>query len=168
MAQLIDGIILGVLSAILLLVYSGGKIYSVWISPLVPMYLIHSAPGYLASSTDWWWGGMYYTISMKYVADIHLSYPSAVHWLLYACYYTIFHSLLGQTPGKMLKGLVLLNEEGRFISAGKAFLRWAAYLISLLPLGWGIWSSQWDEYRQTWHDKISHTTVRQFVRCDIN
>ncbi|OPX34834.1 hypothetical protein B1H10_02630, partial [candidate division KSB1 bacterium 4484_188] len=54
MAQLIDGIILGVLSAILLLVFSGGKIYSVWISPLVPMYLIHSAPGYLASSTDWW------------------------------------------------------------------------------------------------------------------
>lgn len=166
MAQLIDGIILGVLSALLLLVFSGGKIYSVWISPFIPVYLVHTVPGYVASASDWWWGGMYHTISIRFLADIHLSYPSAVHWLIYACYYGIFHNVWGQTPGKMLKGLVVLDEDGRFISAGKAFLRWVFYLGSLLPLGFGFWSGQFTGTNQTWHDRIAHTTVWQFVRFE--
>ena len=39
-AQLIDGIILGVLSGVLLALLSRGQVFAVWISPMIPFYLL--------------------------------------------------------------------------------------------------------------------------------
>ncbi len=163
MAQLIDGIILGVITGLVLAIASGGKLYSVWISPMLPVYLVQVAPDFVSSAGDWWWGGRFVTISLPLLADFHLTYPAPLLYLIYALYYTLFHSLYGQTPGKMLKGLVVLNARNRFLPLSGAFLRWAGYLISLLPLGLGFWTSAFHSQNRTWHDRMTGSTVWRFL-----
>lgn len=163
MAQLIDGIILGICIGLLLVVYSKGKLFSLWISPLVPVYLVQTVPGYLPDPSNWWWGGYYVAVSLPVLADVQLSYPSALQWLFYGLYYGIFHTLYGQTPGKMMKGLVVLTGAGQIPSLRQSVLRWLSYVISFLPLGLGFWLSALHPRKQTWHDRLSDTEVLKFL-----
>jgi uncharacterized RDD family membrane protein YckC len=162
-AQLIDGIILGVLIGILLMVISRGKIYAVWISPIIPVFLIQHVEGLVPSISDWWWGGYHFTISLKYIADIHLAFPSPLQWILYIFYYTFFHAAYGQTPGKMIKGLVVLTEKKAGLSAGKSLLRWFCYLVSILPVGFGFWMMLISRRKVCLHDLLARTRVYRFM-----
>ena len=163
MAQLIDGIVLGIITGLLLALFSRGRIYSLWISPILPVYLVQAAPDCLSAAKDWWWGGRFITISPPLLSDFHLSYPAPLLWVIYAAYYSLFHSFYGQTPGKMLKGLVVLDARNRFLSLPAAFLRWTGYLVSLLPLGLGFWSSVFHSRGLTWHDRMTGTSVWRFL-----
>lgn len=163
MAQLIDGILLGILTGLILAIISGGKLFSLWISPMVPLYFVQKTAGFTSDPASWWWGGYFITIRLPILADIQLLCPAPLHWLIYGIYYGYFHSQFGQTPGKMMKGLVMLTREGKRISAKKSLLRWLLYLVSALPLGLGFWWLAFREDNLTWHDHIAKTQVLQFV-----
>ncbi len=162
MAQLIDGIILGVLTGTILALFSRGRLFSVWISPVFPLYLLQKAGEFPSEAVNWWWGGYYVTLSLPYVVKVHFSYPAPLQWVIYASYYSFFHRGWGQTPGKMLKGLVVMSESHQKIKWSSAILRWFYYLLSALPLGWGFWSIGFDPSRKGWHDQLAGTRVWRF------
>jgi uncharacterized RDD family membrane protein YckC len=79
--------------------------------------------------------------------------------LLSMTYFTYFHGTIGQTPGKKLLGLKVIEIKGNEMTLGLAFLRWVGYLLSKLPLFLGfIWIAL-DGRKQGWHDKIAGTCV---------
>ena len=74
-------------------------------------------------------------------------------------YYTYFHGHAGQTIGKMLCGLKVVNIQGEVIGYRRAFLRWMGYVISSLIFYLGFFWIAIDQNRQGWHDKIAKTYV---------
>jgi len=162
-AQLIDGILLGIFSGLYFYVASGGKFYSLWVSPFFPCYLLQFTEPFLPSVSDWWWGGYFITFSPPGVAELHLAIPSPILIIVYATYYTFFHYYFGQTPGKMLKGLVVLTDQNQKLNGNQSFQRWLLYLLSLLPLGAGFWPILRSSSAPCWHDHLVGTKVWRFV-----
>jgi len=74
-------------------------------------------------------------------------------------YFTWFHGVNGQTPGKMLLRLRVITASGEPITPGTAFLRWTGYLISGLFFFLGFFWIAIDRRKQGWHDKIALTLV---------
>ncbi len=74
-------------------------------------------------------------------------------------YFTWFHGVNGQTPGKMLLRLRVIAASGEPITRGTAFLRWTGYLISGLFFFLGFFWIAIDRRKQGWHDKIAMTLV---------
>jgi uncharacterized RDD family membrane protein YckC len=74
-------------------------------------------------------------------------------------YFTWFHGVNGQTPGKMLLRLRVIQASGEPVTPGTAFLRWAACLISGLVFWLGFFWIALDSRKQGWHDKIAMTFV---------
>jgi uncharacterized RDD family membrane protein YckC len=71
-----------------------------------------------------------------------------------------FWVLAGATPGKFLTGCeIRCVATGRRPGPLRAALRYAAYLLSILPLGLGFFWIAWDRRKQGWHDKIAGTVV---------
>ena len=71
-----------------------------------------------------------------------------------------FWVLAGATPGKFLTGCeIRCVATGRRPGPLRATLRYAAYLLSILPLGLGFFWIVWDRRKQGWHDKIAGTVV---------
>jgi uncharacterized RDD family membrane protein YckC len=74
-------------------------------------------------------------------------------------YFTWFHGAAGQTPGKMLLGLRVIQTSGVRMTFGVAFLRCVGYLISGLFFWLGFLWIAFDGRKQGWHDKIAATLV---------
>ena len=74
-------------------------------------------------------------------------------------YFTLFHGFGGQTPGKKLLGLRVVQSSGKPMTPGLAFLRWVGYIISQIPLCLGFIWIAFDGRKQGWHDKIAATCV---------
>lgn len=70
-----------------------------------------------------------------------------------------FWSRSGRTLGMQSWRLQLEDDNGQVPSVGRASLRFAAALLSWLPLGLGFIWQLWDSQRLTWHDRISKTRV---------
>ncbi len=95
-------------------------------------------------------------------ADILLDLAAPYFVLLFTLcfgYFTLFHYLVGQTPGKMLKGLRVENPSGEPPSLAQAFLRSTGGLVMLLPAGLGIFSVMTDRGRRGWNDRLANTRV---------
>ncbi len=74
-------------------------------------------------------------------------------------YFTYFHGITGQTPGKMAMSLKVMQVSGDEMTPGIAFLRWVGYLVSSFCFCLGyIWVA-FDPRKQGWHDKIAGTVV---------
>ncbi len=168
MAQLIDGVILSFFANFVFLVFSDGEVYSVWVSPMIPIYILQTVPGYIINPSDWYWGGYYSTISLPIINPVHISYLSPILWLVYIVYYVFFHSHYGQTPGKMMKGIVVLNHRKKILNESTALFRWFGYIVSIIPLGLGIWSIAKNKRKKGWHDNISNTGVWRFTTYRSN
>ena len=78
-------------------------------------------------------------------------------------YFTWFHGSVGQTPGKMLLGLRVIQASGEKMTFGLAFLRWVGTLVSALFLWLGYLWIAVDWRKQGWHDKIAATLVVRAV-----
>ena len=66
----------------------------------------------------------------------------------------------GGTPGKLLMGCHVIDlATGKYLTPGKALLRYLAYFVSALPLGLGFFWIIWDKRKQGFHDKIAKTVV---------
>jgi uncharacterized RDD family membrane protein YckC len=75
-------------------------------------------------------------------------------------YYTLFTGLKGQTPGKMLVGIKVVDERGQPPGIGRAALREIpGKFLSGIVLYLGFVWVAWDEKKQGWHDKLAHTHV---------
>jgi uncharacterized RDD family membrane protein YckC len=73
-------------------------------------------------------------------------------------YFTWFHGTTGQTPGKRLLGLRVVQESGGSIGFGR-LPPWVGYIISALPMLMGFLWAGADRRKQGWHDKIAGTVV---------
>jgi uncharacterized RDD family membrane protein YckC len=167
-AQLIDSIFLSVVCSMIIFQFSSGKIYSLWVAPIVTQFLLEVGKDVQADSANFWWGGHFFSIHLPYGKDIFLHYPAPLLWLVYCLYYTLFTIFTKQTPGKMMKRLVVLPEKVELnssqipISPIKSFLRWGMYYLSLAPVGLGFWWGSFSSNKQTWHDRICKTQVYYF------
>lgn len=74
-------------------------------------------------------------------------------------YFTIFHATTGQTLGKLLFRLKVVNLDGGELGYGQSFLRFSGYLLSALPLGLGFIWAVLDPKKLTWHDRLAGTYV---------
>jgi uncharacterized RDD family membrane protein YckC len=69
-----------------------------------------------------------------------------------------FWVLAGQTPGKRLMGVLVVQTNGERLKLGRALLRWLGYWVSgILFLGF-LWVLL-DSRRQGFHDKLARTLV---------
>ncbi|MBN1140520.1 MAG: RDD family protein [Deltaproteobacteria bacterium] len=92
------------------------------------------------------------------MADLLIPYFYLFFFLCFG-YFTLFHFVSGQTPGKMLCRLRVEDEEGESLDVAQAFLRSAAGLLSLLALGAGYWAILWDSRGRGWNDRLAGTRV---------
>lgn len=74
-------------------------------------------------------------------------------------YFTLFHYLSGQTPGKMLFDVRVEGEEHASITLAQSFLRCVGGLISLLPAGLGFLSIVLNEEQRGWNDQLAGCQV---------
>ena len=75
-------------------------------------------------------------------------------------YYGYFWSKDGQSPGKKLLGVMVVQKDGRSMSFVKAGLRGTlGYWISGLIFGLGFIWAIFDADNETWHDMIFGTRV---------
>ncbi len=80
--------------------------------------------------------------------------------VLWSMYFVGFTANCGQTPGKRIMGLRVVNEDGTPVDWSVASNRFfIGYSISLLPLGLGFYWALVDKNNQAWHDKIAGTLV---------
>jgi uncharacterized RDD family membrane protein YckC len=79
--------------------------------------------------------------------------------IINAVYFTYFHGISGQTPGKRMLGLRVVQAGGAPMTPEIAFLRWVGYIISKVPLFLGFIWAAFDGSKQGWHDKIAGTCV---------
>jgi uncharacterized RDD family membrane protein YckC len=70
---------------------------------------------------------------------------------------------LGQTPGKHLRGIQVVKDDGSALSISDAVVRWLGRILDTivcgLPIGY-VWALFDDEDR-TWHDLVASTRVKQ-------
>jgi uncharacterized RDD family membrane protein YckC len=74
-------------------------------------------------------------------------------------YFTYFHGTIGQTFGKMIFGIRVIQSTGEKMTLGIGFLRWAGYSISTIVFCLGFVWIAFDGKKQGWHDKIAGTVV---------
>ena len=75
-------------------------------------------------------------------------------------YYVSFTAWRGQTIGKMLLEIKVLDERGNIPGIGKAFIREVIgkFISGIVLLIGYIWAA-FDSRKQAWHDKIAGTYV---------
>ena len=79
--------------------------------------------------------------------------------ILHAVYFVVFVGGCGQTPGKMLCGIVVVSRQRAAVGYGRAFLRWIGYGLALLPFGLGFLGVLLTAERRGLHDWIAGTRV---------
>lgn len=79
--------------------------------------------------------------------------------ILSLVYYIGYWSTSGQTIGKTMLGLKVVDQTGSPLSTAKAVLRYLGYLISAAIFSLGFIWIAFDQKRQGWHDKIAGTYV---------
>ena len=81
----------------------------------------------------------------------------ALAWVLSAVYFVGFIGACGQTPAKMLLGVVVVRRDGRRAGYARAFVRWIGYGIGFLTLGLGFLIAVFGHERRGVHDLLSGT-----------
>lgn len=75
-------------------------------------------------------------------------------------YLILFTGLKGQTPGKMVAGIIVVDDEGHVPGVAVAIPReMVGRLVASAALGLGLAWISLDPKRQGWHDKIAGTYV---------
>jgi len=74
-------------------------------------------------------------------------------------YYVYLHGAFGQTCGKMVLKIRVLNEDGSPLDYRRAFLRWLGYILCDLTLNFGYLWAAFDPRKQGLHDKVCRTVV---------
>jgi len=78
-----------------------------------------------------------------------------------ACYEAFFIHRMGATPGKLIFKLKVVRPDGGRITLGRAFGRYFAKLLSSFTLLIGFIIAAFDDQKRTLHDRIADTRVIQ-------
>jgi uncharacterized RDD family membrane protein YckC len=101
-----------------------------------------------------------------FVASPASGLPFFVLWTLLliagVAYATVMTSMTGQTFGKQVVGIIVLQPDGHILDWRTAALREMAAVLSAAPFGLGFLWMLWDKRRETWHDKIARTQSFQW------
>ncbi len=76
-----------------------------------------------------------------------------------AAYFIYFIGKSGQTPGKKLCKIRVVNADGSSVTYGKATGRFFGYILSSLILSIGFLMAAWDEEKRALHDRLCNTRV---------
>ena len=142
-ASFIDGIVVGIIALIILMVTVG---------PTWLLMLPYLSQNHMTGNPQ--------------LEAIPASFPLALFMgvslsvVLPVLYFIIMWGRKGATLGKMAMGIRIVRTDGSDISYGTAFLRYIGYQVvspALFFLGY-LWML-WDDREQTWHDKIASTCV---------
>ena len=94
------------------------------------------------------------------VVSAFVSFLGILFLLLPWLYYWLFTGLQGQTPGKKVVGIKVVNGQGNIPGLGRAFLREVVgKIISSIPFYLGFFWIGWDGRKQGWHDKLAGAYV---------
>jgi uncharacterized RDD family membrane protein YckC len=91
---------------------------------------------------------------------------SVLSYLLLFIYFVYFYGSIGQTPGKKLLDLKVIDESGEPVGFATAFLRTVGYLLSSTFFFIGFIWVIFDSKKQGWHDKIAGTYVVRARKYD--
>jgi uncharacterized RDD family membrane protein YckC len=89
----------------------------------------------------------------------HLLYYMAMSMLIGCFYFTYCHGVTGQTIGKWICGLKVVQKNGEPLGIGRAFLRWFGYWVSGFFFFFGFIWIAFSKQKQGWHDKIAGSYV---------
>ncbi|APG28523.1 hypothetical protein A7E78_12130 [Syntrophotalea acetylenivorans] len=98
----------------------------------------------------------------QFTSDVLLDLATPYFLVFFALcfgYFTLFHYLSGQTPGKMFFDVRVEGDDHDSITLAQAFLRCVGGLISLLPAGLGFLSIVLNEEQRGWNDQLSNCQV---------
>lgn len=76
-----------------------------------------------------------------------------------AAYFIYFIGKDGQTPGKKLCKIRVVNADGSQVTYGKATGRFFGYILSSLICGIGYLMAAWDDEKRALHDRVCDTRV---------
>ena|ERR1700712_5089180 len=74
-------------------------------------------------------------------------------------YVVLFIATRGQTPGKQLLGLLVIDAYGERPTLGKTLLRTGGYILSVLPFSLGFLWIGFDREKRALHDWLAGTYV---------
>jgi len=122
---------------------------------LILLLGIFIVAGFIAAE----WGAGEGGISLlgKAQAIVILIFPLAI--VLGITYFSFFHAAWGQTIGKMMFRVRVLQINGQALTFPLALLRTFAYLISALPVFLGFIWTGFTSGKRAWHDLVSGTIV---------
>jgi uncharacterized RDD family membrane protein YckC len=83
----------------------------------------------------------------------------AISGIIFFLYFFIFHASRGQTPGKQLLGLRVIDGYGARPGLFRTLIRTASYLLSALPCSLGFLWIGFDRERRALHDWVAGTYV---------
>ncbi len=98
----------------------------------------------------------------RFTSDVLLDLATPYFLVFFALcfgYFTLFHYLSGQTPGKMLFDVRVEGDDHAGITLAQAFLRCVGGLIALLPAGLGFLSIVLDGEQRGWNDRLAGCRV---------
>ncbi|MEZ4483639.1 MAG: RDD family protein [Syntrophotaleaceae bacterium] len=98
----------------------------------------------------------------RFTSDVLLDLAAPYFLVFFALcfgYFTLFHYLSGQTPGKMLFNLRVEGDNHADITLAQAFLRCVGGLVALLPAGLGYLSIVLDGEQKGWNDRLAGSRV---------
>ena len=96
-------------------------------------------------------------------AEGNLIYQVCISLVIFL-FFTGFWSRTGRTLGMQSWGLRVETADGKIPSFAKASIRFAAAILSWIPLGLGFFWQLWDKDKLTWHDRISGTRLRHYPK----
>jgi len=99
-------------------------------------------------------GSGFWLPSLTTVIDQAIPYFLVLFALCFG-YFTLFHFLTGQTPGKMLYDLRVESANGTPLQFSQAFLRSIGGLFAMLPCGLGYLSIVFNRQGRGWNDRFA-------------
>jgi uncharacterized RDD family membrane protein YckC len=88
--------------------------------------------------------------------------------IVLAIYWLIQTGAKGQSPGKKVMGIQVVNANtGQFIGGGMGFVRYLAHIIDGIPCYIGYLFPLWDKKKQTLADKVMSTVVVAGPKMDF-
>jgi len=122
---------------------------------LVLLLAIFVVAGFIAA--EWGSGEVGMSLVKKARVIVPLILPLAI--VLGIVYFSFFHAAWGQTIGKMVFRVRVVQTGGQPLTFPLALLRTFAYLLSAVPAFLGFIWTGFSSGKRAWHDLISGTIV---------
>lgn len=89
--------------------------------------------------------------------------PLVLFGVIFAVYFLLSESFGGQSLGKMIFGLRVVEDDKyqKPTGLGHAVKRLSLFLVGTACFGFGFLASFWDAKRRPWHDRYSGSIVRK-------